>query len=72
MNIWKSVAALIAGALASVVGGLYFQVWTPPTDTVGVFVMAMSVLAIVLILYVSGTFQKFGIAFVCGGEGERR
>lgn len=55
MNIWKSLATLIAGALASVAGSLYFQVWATPT---GVAILLIVILVIILILYVSGTFSK--------------
>lgn len=58
MNIWKYVAALIAGALASIVGGLYFQVWTPHKNTAWMWVIIILVLVIVLIIYVSGIFSK--------------
>lgn len=59
MDIWKSAAALVAGALVSVAVGLAIKVWAPTTDRAIVFAIGiLGVLVLILILYVSGAISK--------------
>jgi hypothetical protein len=55
MNIFRSLALLFAGALASVIGGVLFS---PPPPRKELLILLLSVLVALLVFYGSGAFSK--------------